>query len=188
MQDGDSAYRTRAAAARLAVDPTASSGTELGLLQRGAINQNESRKPFYLEARRVTGLYREALAVSPSDDQMRLDALRAALLASQDSLAIALAPLLYRPEGFLAASGLDAQAKAEVARDVALAYERQGDLARAIEYTKVAIALGQNLESKEKQLEAEQSRNAENARRAPRIWDNIEQDHVVQPRLSKGPS
>ena len=121
----------------------------------------------------------------PTDDAIRLETLRAALTASQDSLVAALAPHMRRDEGFLSTSGLTRQARAEVARDVAKAYQREGDLANAIRYTRTAITLGLDLAAQEKQLRDEQSRDAENARRAPQIRDTIEQDHVVQPLLPR---
>ncbi len=68
---------------------------------------------------------------------------------------------------------------------MAQADERDGDLASAIQYTKTAITLGLDLEAKEKELQAEQSRDAENAHRAPQIHDQLEQDHVVKPRLPR---
>jgi hypothetical protein len=167
------------------LDPSANAKTELGLLQHGKITPDQAAKPFYVEARRVAGLFREALAMRPTDDAIRLETLRAALTASQDSLVAALVPRLRRDEGFLSTSGLTRQARAEVARDVAKAYQREGDLANAIRYTRTAITLGLDLAAQEKQLRDEQSRDAENARRAPQIRDTIEQDHVVQPLLPR---
>jgi hypothetical protein len=187
IQDGDAVYQTRAAAARLVVDPAADGKTELGLLQHGQIGVDGARKPFYVEARRVAGLFREALAIRPSDEQLRLETLRAALAASQDSLVIALMSHMRGDEGFLSTFGLSQQARAEIARDVALSYEREDYLASAINFTRVAIGLALNLDAKEKQLEAEQSRKAENARRAPQIHDHLEQNHVVKPRLPGKP-
>ena len=181
IQDGDSAYQIRSAAARMVPDPSANTKTELGLLQHGKIALSEAARPFYVEARRVAGLFREALEIRPSDQQIRLETLRAALAASQDSVVVALMPLMQRYGEILSTSGLNEHERAELARDVAQAYEREGDLASAIRYTKTAITLGLDLAAKEKQLQAEQSRESENTRRAPKIRDNIEQDHVVQP-------
>ena len=169
------------------VDPAADGKTELGLLQHGQISLDEARKPFYVEARRVAGLFREALAIRPSDQQIRLETLRTALADSQDSLVIALVSHMRGDEGFLSTFGLSQQTRAEVARDVALTYEREDDLASAINFTRIAITLGLNLDVQEKQLESEQSRKAENARRAPQIHEHLEQDHVVKPRLPRKP-
>ena len=193
VHDGDAIYRNRSAAALMAVDPSADVKTELGLLQRGAITPAEASKPFYVEARRVAGLFRDALAIRPSDSEIRLQTLRAALAAAQDSLVMALAPQMvraepymyreeYREEPFLARSGLTPREKAGIARDVAQAYEREGDLASAIRYDQIAVTLGLDLGAKVKQLEAEQKRDQENALRAPNIHDRLEQDRVVKPR------
>ena len=186
IRDGDSLYPDRAAATRMVVDRAADGRTELGLLQHGVITPAEAAQPFYAEARRAAGLYREALAIRPSDRQIRLETLRAALAASQDSVVVALIPLLYRYEGFLSTFGMSDHERAAIARDIAQAHERQGDLGGAIEYTRIAIDLGLDLSAREKQLKAEQSRQAENTRRAPKVRDDIEQDHVVKPRLERG--
>jgi hypothetical protein len=183
IQDGDAVYPIRASAARLAPEPAADSSSELGLLQHGKITPNEASKPFYVEARKVAGLLREALAIHPSDDQLRLETLRSALAAKQDSVAIALASHLRIDEGFPSTFGLGEPARAEIARDVAQAYEREGDVGGAITFTNIAIRLGLDLEATKKQLEAEQSRVMENARRAPQIHEHLEQEHVVGPRL-----
>ncbi len=183
VHDGQAVYRNRAAAARLVMDPAADATTELGLLERDKITPAEASKPFYVEARKAAGLFREALAIQPSDEQIRIETLRAALKAAQDSLVTALAPHVYREEGFLATSGLSKQERAEIARDVSEVYEREGELDNAIGYTRIAIQLGLDLEAKEKDLQAEQSREAENARRAPQIHEPLEQDRVVKPRL-----
>jgi thioredoxin-like negative regulator of GroEL len=188
IRDGGAAYQVRAAAARLAVDPDAGGNTELGLLQHGKMTPDEARRPFYVEARRVAGLFREALAIQPSDEQIRIEVLRSALAASQDSTVIALVSRMRRDQEFLSTSGLSKQDRAEVARDVAQVYEREGDLASALDFTRIATKLGLNLDAREKQLEADQSREAENTKRAPQIHEHLEQDHVVKPRLTRRPA
>jgi thioredoxin-like negative regulator of GroEL len=199
IHDGGAVYRNRSAAARLVVDPMADAKTELGLLQRGTITTEEASKPFYVEARRVAGLFQGALATRPSDLEIRLETLRAALAGTQDSLAIALAPQMfraepymyrqdpdtYREQAFLATSRLSHQEKAGIARDIAHAYEHEGDLATAIRYDRIAITLGLDLDARVKELEAERKRDQENAQRAPQIHDHLEQDHVVKPSLPR---
>jgi hypothetical protein len=188
VRDSDSTYRDRSAAARLVADPASDASTELGLLQHPTITTAEASKPFYVEARVAAGLDRDALAIRPSDEHIRVETLRAALASQQDSLAIALASHMRQEPDFLATSGLDNQARAEIARDLAKAYQREGDVGGAINYTRIAIRLGLDLSAEEEQLKAEQSREAENAQRAPQIHDNIDQNHVVKPRLTGGPS
>jgi hypothetical protein len=73
--------------------------------------------------------------------------------------------------------------RAEIARDLSIAYEREGNLANALNYTQTAIQLGLGLELRRADIEAAQRRQAENTRRAPAIRDNIEQDHKVEPCL-----
>ena len=178
VQNADAPYAVRASAARMMGNASADGSTELGLLQRGQINPAEARKPFYVEALKVAGLYREALAIRPSDEGIRLQALRATLAASQDSLALALLPGLNQ-------LGSSEPERATVARDISLAYERSGDLAGAIRYTQRAIVSGLDLSGRKTQLETEQRRQMENARRAPTIRDTLEQDHVVKPRVGR---
>ena len=133
--------------------------------------------------REAAGLFREALAIRPSDENIRFEALRQALAARQDATAIAILPG-EREQSLPDDLILDLS---EIARDGSMAFERQGNLGQAIRFTQMAIAKGLDAEARKAQLEAEQQRLAENARRAPTIKDNIEQDHVVKPRL-KGKS
>jgi hypothetical protein len=170
VQNVEAPYADRAAAARLVANPAADGSTELGLLQRGKASPAEARKPFYVEARRMAGLYREALAIRPSSTAIRLEALHAGLQASQDSAVFAILPGLSRFD-------------AATARDVSQAFEREGDLASALRYVQIAINEGMDLSARKKQLESEQQRRTENAHRAPTIKDSIEQDHAVQPRV-----
>jgi thioredoxin-like negative regulator of GroEL len=188
VRDGDAVYRDRATAARLVADPATDVSTELGLLQHPTITPAGASEPFYVEARVVAGLYREALAICPSDEHIRVETLRAALAASQDSLAIALASRMRQGPEFLAGSGLSKPVRAEIARDVAKAYQRESDIAGAINYSNIAVRLGLDLKALEEQLKAEQTRELENAQRAPQIHDNIDQNHVVKPRLTGRPS
>ena len=102
--------------------------------------------------------------------------------AKQDSAAIAIFPGLST-ELFLTGLGLTDHDRAEIARDLSQAFERDGNLAAALNYTRIAIGLGLDLAAREMQLEAGQARQAENARRAPAIRDTIEQDHIVKPRV-----
>jgi thioredoxin-like negative regulator of GroEL len=182
VQNADALYWVRASAARLIKNSAVDASTELGLLQHERIGPAEARKPFYVEARRTAGLYREALEIQPSSTMIRLETLRAALDARQNSVAIAVAPgLPLQP--FLAGVGLKERERADFARDLSMAYEREGNLANALNYTQTAIQLGLGLESRRAEIQAAQRRQAENARRAPAIRDNIEQDHKVEPHL-----
>jgi thioredoxin-like negative regulator of GroEL len=176
VQNADAIYAVRTSAARLAENPSADGTTELGLLERGKITPSEAQKPFYVDAREAAGLFREALALRPSDENIRLEALRQALAAKQDAAAIAIVP-----------GEREQSLPAAIILDLSKAYEREGNFGQAIRLTQMAIDKGLDLEARKAQLEAEQQRLAENARRAPTIKDTIEQDHAVKPRL-KGKS
>ena len=110
VNDAWAAYPLRAEAARLsAPHPLAgTAGTELALLASRAIAPDAAAKPYQVEARMEAAreaadpevklrLWREALALAPADERVRLGALRAALALRRDSLALALEQ--GRPQG-----------------------------------------------------------------------------------------
>jgi hypothetical protein len=130
-------------------------------------------------------LWREALAIAPADDRVRLGALRAALALGRDSLAMTLAD----DAGSASVLGrlpLTGEERAAIAEALAAAAERLDDLAAARRYLQAAIDLrppGQRQVpiGKMAALIAEQERRAANAARQPAIKDTIEQGRVVRP-------
>jgi tetratricopeptide (TPR) repeat protein len=103
LADSQASYKLRAESARMAGSQSlaAVAGTELELLSDPAISPAAASKPYQVEARMEAAcksndaetrlrLYREALTIAPSDVEVRLSALRAALVLRRDSLALAL--------------------------------------------------------------------------------------------------
>jgi hypothetical protein len=227
VTDTQAAYKLRAEAARLAIaQPVAGiSGSELALLFSPTVTPDAAAKPYQVEARIDAArevsdpdvklrLWREALAIAPADERVRLGALRAAIALRRDSLALALeqtpaqaqigfnaeAPyngrynryVPYRQPG--PASSLQAQLtdqeRATIAESLAAAAERLDDLTVAQSHLRVAIDLrpsNQNdgLVRHLNELIAEQDRRAKNAARQPVIKNVIEQSQVVRPRIPR---
>ena len=226
VADTQAAYKLRAEAARLAVpQPVAGvSGTELALLSSPTVTPDAAVKPYQVEARieaarQVSNpevklrLWREALALAPADERVRLGALRAALALRRDSLALALEETRVRAQlGFnaevpfygrrgrylpyrqpeaasvLPQAQLTDQERAAIAESLAAAAERLDDLIMAQSHLRAAIGLRPPNQSDAlvrhlNELIAEQDRRTKNAARQPAIKDVIEQDHVVRPRI-----
>jgi Tfp pilus assembly protein PilF len=194
--DAQAAYGLRAEAARLLAPHAAASGSELALLSSPGFAPEAAAKPYWVEARMDAArsaagaeaklrLWREALAIAPADDRVRLGALRAALALGRDSLAMTLAD----DAGSASVLGrlpLTGEERAAIAEALAAAAERLDDLAAARRYLQAAIDLrppGQRQVpiGKMAALIAEQERRAANAARQPAIKDTIEQGRVVRP-------
>ncbi len=192
VSDTQAAYSVRAEAARLAIPrPMAGvSGTELALLSAPAIAPDAAAKPFQVEARidaarQATSsevkarLLLEALAIAPTDERVRLGALRATLALRRDSLALAIAGTPGRlgsgdEESLVdAAERLDDLNAARVHLRTAIGLRSTGDPRRE--------ALVRRLDA----LVAEQNRRSKNAARQPAIKDIVEQDRVVRPRINR---
>ncbi len=223
--DSQAAYKLRAEAARLAAPHRLAGGsdTELALLSAADIALDAAEKTYYVEARiRVADatsepqtklrLYREALAIAPTDGRVRLGTLRAALALHRDSLALALARtdgqqevfnqpmsdyrfrrryMPFRQPGVAAALPpvqLTAAEQVTLAQSLAAAAERLDDLSTAGSYLRSAIDLSpptarETLQHRLDGLTAEQDRRAQNAAHQPAVKSAIEQDHVVRPRI-----
>ncbi len=84
---------------------------------------------------------------------------------------------------------IPAKEKAEVASGVGLAFEKIGDLSHAIEYLRIAYKLETvpaqkaQINHKIEELRSLVRRKVENTARQPMIHDEVEQDHLVRPRL-----
>lgn len=203
MQDGQSAYGTRTAAARLlgdeAPDANVDAVSELSLLRRGKIGIAEAARPFYIEARlaatdRLTDpqqrfdLYHDALAIDPENLQLRIGTIRAALAAGHDGIGKAVFERIqngdYFIQGYVPRNGLTAPERASLASLLSAAYERDGDLAEALKLAGFAVDLESTPPRKSKRgaLQKETERQKQNDARAPRIHKGLEQDRIVRPR------
>jgi HPt (histidine-containing phosphotransfer) domain-containing protein len=128
-------------------------------------------------------LWQEALAIAPEDARVRLGALRAALAAGRDNLALAIrsdAPQ-HEPQ-------LTGAERASIAEALAAAAERLDDLKSAQSYLDAAIQLHppnqrDSLRRKFQTLTAELQRRAKNAARQPVVRNVIEQGTIVAPRI-----
>jgi predicted negative regulator of RcsB-dependent stress response len=212
VNDSTAPYATRAEAARLLAPAQIPLKGELALLASADRSPEAARKPFFVEARLEAAesnsdpsmkltLLREALAIDPgfdtSDPRIRLAAVRAALGAGRDSLALA----MYQEAAGRPVVAFDPSAVYEgppdgppqpyeiprrmIMADSALlqglstAAERTGDLAAALSY----IQQVRPLETERiAALRAEQKRRAENRRRQPVVTDKTEQTTIVRER------
>jgi tetratricopeptide (TPR) repeat protein len=179
VTDTQAPYRVRAEAAQLATPrPVAAvAGTELALLSLARVTPDAAAKPYQVEARMEAAreasdpevklrLWREALALAPADERVRLGTLRAALGLGRDSLALALeqgrpqaqteynaeVPYYnrrgryspYRQPGaasVLPQAQLSDQERATLAESLAAAAERVDDLNSAQSHLRAAIDL-----------------------------------------------
>jgi thioredoxin-like negative regulator of GroEL len=222
ISDSLAPYRLRAEAARIAgPNSGAAPGSELALLSSAAVTPEAASKPYQVEARidaahRISSpevqlrLWREALAIAPADERLRLGALRAAIGLRRDSLTLALtrtgreqAPefssgALESPQPFyggfrlspdvLPGNPLSDDERASIAEAISAAAERLDDLPAAQDYLRTAIRLRPEaqrpaLQRKLDALTAEQQRRSQNAQRQPAIKNVIEQDHAVRPMI-----
>ena len=225
VSDSQAAYHVRAQAARLAgAGSGALARTELAILSAPAVTPDAAAQPYQVEARMEATrgranpavqarLWREALAIAPTDEAVRLGALRAALAAGHDSVALALnraqsyteptfdsgapnqvdrgrwtAPRWMLNASVMPKSNLTDEERASLAESLASAARRQDDLNSAQGYLKAAMNL--RPESQRPQLKlrldalaAEQDRRTANGARQPIVKDIIEQGQVVRQRI-----
>lgn len=224
--DRYAAYKVRADAARLAAPRPVSAvaGTELALLSSSPIAPEAASKAGLVEARidaaRATGdlqiqlrLWREALALAPTDARVRLGTLRAAIALQRDSLSLALVQprgqpsrrFAEEPEDYdqidpvlpygrrqtpslLNDPQLSDAERANLEEALAAAAERIDDLNAAQNYLRAAIDLRPAdqrpaFTRRLNALIAEQERRSKNAARQLIIKNNLEQAQVVRPRI-----
>ncbi len=178
--DTQAPYKLRAEAGRLAAPQSTNSAA--------------ATKPYQVEARIDAAaqasdpevklrLWREALAIAPTDERVRLGALRAALVLRRDSLALALARNRSGTQ-------LADEERAAIDESLAAAAERLDDLEAAQGHLRAAIRLAppdkrDALRQKLDALTAEQKRRNENTARQPSIRNLVAQDHVVRPRIPR---
>jgi hypothetical protein len=227
VADSQAAYRVRAQAARLAgASSGALPGTELAILSAPAITPGAAARPYQVEARMEAArgnsnpevqarLWREALAIAPADDAVRLGTLRAAIAVRHDSVALALnraqsyaepafdsgvpvqvdrrrwtSPRWMLNASVMPRSGLTDEERASLAESLASAAERQDDLNSAQGYLKAAMGLRpesqrQPLKLRLDALAAEQDRRTANGARQPIVKDIIEQGQVVRQQIPR---
>ena len=181
VTDNQAAYRLRAEAARMSTPRSMAgmAGTELALLAAREVAPDAAAKPYQMEARMEAAreasdpevklrVWREALALAPADERVRLGTLRASLALRRDSLALALeqgrpqAPTEYSAEvpyykrrgryspyrqpgaaAVLPQTQLTDQERAAIAESLAAAAERVDDLNSAQSHLRAAIDLRQ---------------------------------------------
>jgi len=181
ITDSQASYKLRTESARMTGSLAGMAGTELALLSASSISPEAALKPYQVEARMEAArksnntetrlrLYREALAIAPQDNDVRLSALRAALELRRDSLALALESIKpkerrefpieveedrYRNESWYDRSqqyeatesavwrraALSEQEQASIAESLAAAAERLGDLSLAKAHIGAALEL-----------------------------------------------
>jgi tetratricopeptide (TPR) repeat protein len=227
VADSQAAYPVRAQAARLAgASSGALPGTELAILSAPAITPAAAGRPYQLEARMEAArgnsnpevqarLWREALAIAPADEAVRLGTLRAAIAVRHDSVALALnraqsyteptfdsgvpvqvdrrrsmPPRWMLNASVMPKSGLTDEERASLAESLASAAERQDDLNSAQGYLKAAMSLRpesqrQPLKLRLDALAAEQDRRIANGARQPIVKDVIEQGQVVRQQIPR---
>jgi len=195
----------------------AAPGTELALLAAAHVSPEAASQPYQVEARmdaaHASGdaevqlrLWREALAIVPSSQRVRLGALRAAIALRRDSLSLALdqgrgqpqfgGPYMPYRMPYRGGQGVPRQPQAELGdaeqaaiyESLAAAAERLDDLAAAQNYLRQALGLRSGepraqLQRKIDALAAEQARRNRNAARQPVIREQFEQGRVVGPRV-----
>jgi hypothetical protein len=211
VNDSTARYATRAEAARMLAPTPASPQTaltgELALLASGSKSPGPARKPFFVESRLDAAaavsdpvlklsLLREALAIAPNDSHVRLAAIRAALGAGKDSLALAMYQASVRPFNEYRQPVDDQQPPDEqqqpfeaprerLVPDTSLlealsaAAERTGDLAAALSYVREAQPRNRQRIAA---LQAEQKRRQDNSKRQPIVSDKTEQTQIVRAR------
>ncbi len=205
VEDPLAEYRDRADAAELMAPaaPASLAGTELGALMAGPVTPAAAEKPFCVEARVRAAqgvddqdtrlrLFRDALAIAPDHQRVRLGAVRAALSLRRDRVALSLAQpragQSANSAAFLANAGLSGAERAAFAEQLASAAERLDDLAVAASYTQTAIDLlpedqrGAD-EAKLQAINDEQTRRATNVSRQPVVRNVVEQGQIVKPEL-----
>jgi hypothetical protein len=223
--DGQAPYKLRLEAAEGSRKPIGVPGTELALLA-GAVTPASASKPYYVESRVVAArgatdpetrlrMWREALALTPDDERIRLGTIGAALSLKRDAFALSASrPAHNRPRSgygdavydygppyqpwnwsqdssLYAWRTLDDAGRSALAASLGEAGERTDELALAHDYLRHAIynAPADKRVAIEKMLHAleiEQDRRAKNAARQPVVRGVIDQDQVVRPRIPGG--
>jgi len=189
----DAAYATRVEAARAIrnLKGPALTGTEPELIAISA-GVTDYAHPYWVAARVDAGTeksLKEAVAIEPRTPKLAL--FRAALGARHDAFAIAvarqMAPYLSEEyaEGFLSEMAL--ADRVEVARGMAAAYQRVGNLREAAAMYEVAQKLSPD-DATRRALAAVRTRielDAKNAARRPVVSKELEQDRLVHARLTR---
>lgn len=208
-----------ATALKGATKPTSALSGELMLLASGAtITPEQANRPYYLAARVAAArtaanaepILLDALACGPSDES-RLMLFEREFALGHDAMALAaIDPLVnggsnaYPVPQWARNRGDDGAAPAtqaalpqipggqrfKLASELAVIYERKGNLPSAVSWIATAISLGGEssevgrLASHKAELEARMAVDAENASRRPVIQASLDQPNVVRPRIA----
>jgi hypothetical protein len=93
VADVHAPYKFRTEAAHLLAPTTLQSvpaNSELAVLASGSVSADAAQKPYRVAARVARSLFREALAITPTDATIRVAAIRSALDSHRDSVAVSL--------------------------------------------------------------------------------------------------
>jgi hypothetical protein len=175
--------------------PLAATEPELIALSAGV---TDFEHPYWLAGRIDAGTEKalaEAVAIEPETPKLPL--FRAALAARHDAFAVAVAqqmmPFFFEDGGFTPwvadqfLSGMPVADRVEIARGMAGAHQRLGDVRAAALLDEIAqklspdAAAGRALAA----LKARMELDAKNAGRRPVVTNNLEQDRLVRARLSR---
>jgi predicted negative regulator of RcsB-dependent stress response/Flp pilus assembly protein TadD len=181
IADTTASYALRAEAAQKIAPSQAAVTGELALLASGDKTPAAARKPFFVESRLTAAsnvsdpslklsLLREALAIAPDDRRVRTAAMRAAINAHNDSLALAMNQV----------SGPVANDR-DLLKALSLAAERTGNLMEAERFLREAGEA--DVKPRLALLAAERKRRDENLRRQPDVTGKLEQPQIVRPRI-----
>lgn len=191
-------YETRTAAARAlrALNTPRAGTTELDLLTQSSITPEQAKQSYFTgalldaaehtqEPSRKTELYRLAIARKPDLREPRLALAETAIRSKQDALGIEAYESYAQPQG---ADVPDE--RWQLSSLVAEAYRRLGRTDQAIAVYEQAVRLApdeaqrKTLDQKLRQVRIRQELEARNASRRPTVSNEVQQDHVVQPRLT----
>jgi cellulose synthase operon protein C len=183
--------RTQAAKALAKVGATGLGSAELDALASSTVIDPD--KPYFYEARLKAAmqtndpalrirLLRGAIAVNPTPPTPRVQLFQAYFQAGQFEQAIAVfREQIPQEEAFLR----NIEERASLARDLAAAHRKLGNLEQARRYLLMLARIDpkQNVKPEIVSLDAELRRIEENQRRMPHVHDNADQTEKVRPRI-----
>jgi tetratricopeptide (TPR) repeat protein len=179
----DAPYASRTEAARvLAKTNTKGLGSaELdALASESVLSISETEKAFFYEARLKA-------AAQTKDSNSRIALLRAAIAVNPTPTPprLQLFETLFQAGQFDQAVSVFRVPPSSLARDLATAFRKLGDLDQAKRYLLMVARIDpkQNVKSEIAALEAELQRIQENQRLMPHVHDNVDQTERVRPRI-----
>jgi tetratricopeptide (TPR) repeat protein len=195
VADSTAPYSLRADAARKLAPSQVPVTGELALLASGDKIRGAGFRPalFFVEARLQAAantsdptlklsLLREALAIAPDDGRVRTAAIRAAIAAHNNPLALAMYQSSQRPQVYFPQpEQQQPEPNKDLLEALAGAAERTGDLAAAQNF--LGEAGGADSKRQIAVLKARQKRRDENAKLQPVVTERLEQPQIVRPRI-----